>query len=288
MPRVPVRAIAGVAGLSGRYPAIGPRERIKRQGDAHDQDVSHFSDGTLPLAPRQPVRRCGACGSCSAGPPADSVAGEEVRAFDIESAEGAPYFWGAVDLRPWIGHDLALTIDDVEDPGSLLVAATQADTPVDPDGLYHETYRPQFHFSSQRGWNNDPNGLVFYEGEYHLFYQHNPYGWKWGNMHWGHAVSPDLVHWEELGDALAPDELGTMFSGSAVVDRDNTTGFQVGSRPPLVCIYTCAGDPFVQSIAYSVDGGRTLTKYAGNPVSGTSPAATAIPKSSGTRRAGSG
>ena len=195
-------------------------------------------------------------------------AGEEVCAFDIELAEGAPDFWVAVDLRPWIGHDLALTIDDVEDPGSLLGAATQADTPADPDGLYHETYRPQFHFSSQRGWNNDPNGLVFYEGEYHLFYQHNPYGWKWGNMHWGHAVSPDLVHWVELGDALAPDKLGTMFSGSAVVDRENTTGFQVGSRPPLVCIYTCAGDPFVQSIAYSVDGGRTLTKYAGNPVLG--------------------
>ncbi len=192
--------------------------------------------------------------------------GEEVLACDIELAEGEPDFWVAADLGPFVGLSLALTIDGMEDPAGLLDAAFQSDAPVDREGLYHEALRPQFHFSSQRGWNNDPNGLVFYEGEYHLFYQHNPYGWKWGNMHWGHAVSPDLVHWRELGDVLAPDALGTMFSGSAVVDWANTTGFQGGDRPPLVCIYTSAGEPFVQSIAYSLDSGRTLTKYAGNPV----------------------
>ncbi|MEC1522146.1 glycoside hydrolase family 32 protein [Neobacillus niacini] len=138
---------------------------------------------------------------------------------------------------------------------------------------YKEQYRPQFHFSPEEKWMNDPNGMVFFNDEYHLFYQYHPFGTTWGPMHWGHAVSKDMIHWEHLPIALYPDSLGAIFSGSAVVDWNNTTGFFEKDNPGLVAIYTSAGTypdsdrPLQQqSLAYSKDNGRTWVKYEGNPV----------------------
>ena len=139
-------------------------------------------------------------------------------------------------------------------------------TPLKTETLYQERLRPQFHFSAKQGWLNDPNGLAYYNGMYHLFFQHCPSTWHGDSpKYWGNAVSRDLVHWEEIGEALAPDTLGAMWSGSAVVDKNNTSGLGQDGKPPLVLIYTAAGEPFVQCIASSVDG-RTFTKFAGNPV----------------------
>ncbi len=134
------------------------------------------------------------------------------------------------------------------------------DTP--PAALYHEPYRPQFHYSAPRAWLNDPNGLVYFEGEYHLFYQHHPNDVVWGPMHWGHAVSQDLIHWETLPIALYPDEHGTIFSGCIVVDADNTSGLVPGGG--LVAVYSYHTQ--AQGVAYSRDCGRTWVKYDGNPV----------------------
>ncbi|MDX1969154.1 MAG: glycoside hydrolase family 32 protein [Planctomycetaceae bacterium] len=201
------------------------------------------------------------------------VDGAIVRAFDIELADAKPDWWAFLEIAPFAGKTLVIAVDQLRDDSQALQQIQQSDAVLD-DAHYSEPLRPQFHFSAKRGWLNDPNGLVHFQGEWHLFFQHNPYGWGWGNMHWGHAVSRDLLHWEELGEALYPDEFGTMFSGSAVVDWRNTSGFQAGREPPLVLIYTAAGGagiqsqgkPFTQCLAYSNDSGRTWTKYAGNPV----------------------
>ncbi len=142
---------------------------------------------------------------------------------------------------------------------------------------FKEQYRPQFHFSPPAKWMNDPNGLVYYKGVYHLFYQYHPEDIVWGPMHWGHATSKDLISWEHKPIALFPDEHGLIFSGSAVVDKHNTSGFGTKENPPLVAIFTYhlmegekAGrkDFQTQGIAYSLDNGDTWTKYEGNPVIG--------------------
>lgn len=133
------------------------------------------------------------------------------------------------------------------------------------DSVYKEILRPRVHYSARRGWINDPNGLLFYKGEYHLFYQHNPYGWGWGNMHWGHAVSADLIHWKELPEAIYPfGEKDDPFSGSAVYDPGNTAGFRRNGIDPLIAIYTSTGRGECLKLSY--DNGRTFSDYEGNPV----------------------
>ncbi len=193
--------------------------------------------------------------------------GESVRELDIELClDGKPSFLAALDLAPWQGESLTLHAGKVRDAGEALANLAQADELPNADGIYREALRPLFHFTSKIGWLNDPNGLVYQNGEWHLFYQHNPYGWNWGNMHWGHAVSKDLVHWQELGDAIYPwsDCVGAAFSGSAVIDHDNTSGFGKDGKVPLVAALTDTGAGEI--IAFSNDKGRTLTMFENNPV----------------------
>jgi len=184
--------------------------------------------------------------------------------FNIRLASDKADYWTFCDVSDWKGKTLTITYTGNQDA---LKKIYQSDEIDGNDSIYKESYRPLIHFTTRRGWINDPNGLVYYDGEYHLFYQHNPFDHNWGNMHWGHAVSNDLIHWKELKDALYPDKLGTIFSGSAVIDYNNTSGFGKKGVPPMVAIYTNdSSEKEVQSIAYSLDKGRTWTKYDGNPV----------------------
>ena len=131
------------------------------------------------------------------------------------------------------------------------------------DTTNREQFRPVYHHTPLYGWMNDPNGMVYQDGVWHLFYQYNPFGSQWENMNWGHSTSRDLIHWEAQPIALEPDALGSIFSGSCVIDKDNTAGFGAGA---MIAMYTSAGQNQSQSIAYSTDGGKTFTTYAGNPV----------------------
>ena len=188
-----------------------------------------------------------------------------VREFEIELADDQPSFCVFLDLTPFRGKTAAVVVDQLSETSRALELLEVSDTIKGSENLYREKLRPQFHFSSRRGWLNDPNGLVFSEGEYHLYYQHNPYGWDWGNMHWGHAVSPDLVHWRELPIAIYPRKFGDWaFSGSAVVDKHNTSGWRSGDEELLVGAYTSTGRG--ECMIYSNDRGRTWTEFEGNPV----------------------
>ncbi len=193
-----------------------------------------------------------------------SADGMEAMPVNVRIAAGAPDYWVFKDVSALKGKILTITYPDgLKGIDSIC----QASVIPDADIIYKETNRPQYHFTTRRGWINDPNGLIYLDGEYHLFYQHNPYERDWENMHWGHAVSPDLLHWTELPTALHPDSIGTMFSGSAVMDYGNDSGFGTTDTPAMVVAYTAeTGERQVQCIAYSLDHGRTFTKYAANPV----------------------
>ena len=193
------------------------------------------------------------------------VDGHAEREFEIELANAEPDFWAFLDLTPFIGKDVVVNVDSLPEDSRGLESIEQGSQIKGAENLYHEKLRPQFHFSSRRGWNNDPNGLVYSKGEYHLFYQHNPFGWDWGNMHWGHAVSSDLVHWKELPTALYPRRFGDWaFSGSAVVDKQNTAGWKTGGEEVLVAAFTSTGRG--ECITYSNDRGRSWHEFTGNPV----------------------
>ena len=177
-------------------------------------------------------------------------------------------YYVALDMQPWLGaKGLSVVIQNVP-KGSVCFSKIKQNN----DKQYMlipEKYRPSYHHAPERGWMNDPNGLFFKDGVWHLYYQYNPYGSMWGNMHWAHSTSTDLVHWQQQPVALAPDAWGTMFSGSCVVDHNNTAGF---GKDAIISMYTSSrptpfgGDVQAQCIAYSNDGGKTFTKYVGNPV----------------------
>jgi fructan beta-fructosidase len=197
--------------------------------------------------------------------------------FFIELADTVtPDFYSFIDLNDFQGRQALVRVDSVAANATQLNSLIFSNGIVGTNTFYQEAHRPIYHYTARRGWLNDPCGLVFHNGEYHLGYQHNPYGYGWANMHWGHAVSTDLVHWQELPEWLYPDPLGAMWSGSTVVDVNNSGGFGANA---LVAFYTGAAKgadgnlprmanagKFTQCLAYSLDNGRTWTKYTNNPV----------------------
>jgi len=190
-----------------------------------------------------------------------SVDGELLGSFSVPLAEDQPDWWAFFDLARFQGRKLIINITPAPKDWKIV---SQDDVIRGAEDLYKEKYRPQFHFTTRRGWINDPNGLVYYQGEYHMYYQHNPTGLPWGNMTWGHAVSRDLVHWQELPKVLFPNPTGACFSGAAFIDRKNELGMKTADEDVLVAFYlrTRIG----LCLAYSNDRGRTLTDYQGNPV----------------------
>ncbi|MGI6254937.1 MAG: hypothetical protein ACOYJZ_04840 [Acutalibacter sp.] len=183
-----------------------------------------------------------------------------------------PRCWACLYLERYAGQELELRLEGGDE--SLLDLVETSDVLRDQETLYREPSRPLAHFTPMHGFMNDPNGLYYHGGKYHLFAQLNPYGFGVGNTHWLHAASEDLIHWEELPYALLPDESGRMYSGGGVVDTENTSGLGENGEPPVLLFYTAAGSKsrwsrgryFETALAYSTDGGKTFQKYAGNPI----------------------
>lgn len=178
-----------------------------------------------------------------------------------------PDFYAFVDMERFRGQEVS-----IEAEGMALPSVKGADC-FDHRAPFDPSERPLLHFTPRNGWNNDPNGLVYANGTYHMFFQHNPCDTLWGNMHWGHAISTDLVNWQEQETALFPDELGVMFSGSAIVDERNLLGLKQGDTDVILLYYTAEpinglaeGKQTTQCLAYSTDNGKTFIKHPGNPV----------------------
>ncbi|MBZ4190920.1 GH32 C-terminal domain-containing protein [Niabella beijingensis] len=182
------------------------------------------------------------------------IDGVNTRFWDMELAEGLPDWYAYMRIDQWKGKAIELRVDKVAASSTIFNPVLQSDKDSNTNE-YREKLRPQFHFSPKRGWTNDPNGMVYFNGEYHLFFQHNPYGRNWGNMTWGHAVSKDLIHWNELDDAIHPDQGGPVFSGGAVVDKNNTSGLGENGKPAMVLFHTGARG-WGQYMSWSTDGRR--------------------------------
>lgn len=206
------------------------------------------------------------------------IDGEVQHTMDIELAQDIPDWNGTLSVQRWMGKSLTIVPENPLPATGWIKNTKMSDQLSDEDSVYKEKYRPQFHFAAQRGWINDPNGPIYLNGEYHLFYQHNPWmvTMDGRNVTWGHSVSTDLIHWKELGTAVSISKLGAPWSGSTVVDWTNTSGFVKDpvkgadgrlKNPALVAMYTNGGGPQpTQSLDYSLDFGRTWTAYPGNPV----------------------
>ena len=174
-------------------------------------------------------------------------------------------YYVPLDLEAFVGRNVKIDVQGMPQGSLCWEKMSLSDT---FDTANTEKFRPAYHHTPAYGWMNDPNGMFYKDGVWHLYFQHNPYGSVWGNLAWGHSTSTDLVHWQYEGDPIMADALGLIFSGSSVVDKDNTAGFGAGT---IVSFYTSAksspwGDVQMQSMAYSTDGGKTFTKYDGNPV----------------------
>ncbi|RYY61241.1 MAG: DUF4980 domain-containing protein [Chitinophagaceae bacterium] len=180
------------------------------------------------------------------------VDGVLTRYFDIELADAQPDWYAYLKVDQWKGKPVEVRVDKLAATSKAFSTIRQSSLDTNTNA-YGESIRPQFHFSPKRGWVNDPNGMVYFNGAYHLFYQHNPYGRAWGNMTWGHAVSKDLLHWEHLDDAIHPDQGGTIFSGGAVVDSFNTSGLATDGKPAMVAFHTGAKG-WAQYMSWSTDG----------------------------------
>ncbi len=185
--------------------------------------------------------------------------GKSVYSLNVKLDNISPDFYAYIDVSRFIGETLEIVVCPEMD-----ICYRESDE-MDITDIYKEVFRPQVHFSTKNGWINDPNGLLYMNGIYHMFYQYNPTENKWNNMHWGHATSIDLIHWEEKDIALFPGDKGAIFSGGAIVDKNNLLGVAEENQQTGILFYTSA-DSFLQCMAYSTDNFETIRDYEGNPI----------------------